>query len=40
MENQGGVGNCENQFSSSPRSSHWDAVVRILKYLMGAPRHG
>ena len=29
-----------SQFMSSPRSTHWDAVVRILKYLKGAPGRG
>lgn len=29
-----------SQFMSSPRTSHWDAVTHILKYLKGAPGHG
>ncbi|KAK1384369.1 hypothetical protein POM88_022104 [Heracleum sosnowskyi] len=30
----------ECQFLSSPRVPHWEAVIRILKYLKGAPRKG
>ncbi|XP_031275449.1 uncharacterized protein LOC116133918 [Pistacia vera] len=29
-----------SQFMSSPRTSHWDAVLHILKYLKGALGHG
>lgn len=29
-----------SQFLSSPRTSHWDAVIRILRYLKKAPRKG
>ncbi|XP_031106257.1 uncharacterized protein LOC116010903 [Ipomoea triloba] len=29
-----------SQFMSSPTRTHWDAAVRIVKYLKGAPRKG
>lgn len=29
-----------SQFLSSPRVSHWEAVIRILKYLKSAPWRG
>ncbi|GAV71585.1 hypothetical protein CFOL_v3_15075, partial [Cephalotus follicularis] len=29
-----------SQFLSSPRSSHWDDVIRILRYLKGSPGRG
>ncbi|XP_043697502.1 secreted RxLR effector protein 161-like [Telopea speciosissima] len=29
-----------SQFLSSPRTSHWDAVIRILRYLKKAPSRG
>ena len=29
-----------SQFMSSPRTSYWDAVCHILKYLKGAPNRG
>ncbi|KAK9062929.1 hypothetical protein SSX86_003558 [Deinandra increscens subsp. villosa] len=29
-----------SQFMSSPRTSHWEAVCHILKYLKGAPGRG
>ncbi|GAV77752.1 hypothetical protein CFOL_v3_21222, partial [Cephalotus follicularis] len=29
-----------SQFLSSPRSSHWDAIIRILRYLKGSPGRG
>ncbi|XP_071686704.1 secreted RxLR effector protein 161-like [Rutidosis leptorrhynchoides] len=29
-----------SQFLSSPRTSHWDAVTHILKYLKGTPGRG
>ena len=29
-----------SQFMSSPRTTHWDAVVRILRYLKGALGRG
>ncbi|KAJ9542741.1 LOW QUALITY PROTEIN: hypothetical protein OSB04_029247 [Centaurea solstitialis] len=29
-----------SQFMSSPRTTHWDAVCHILKYLKGAPGYG
>ncbi|GAV77907.1 LOW QUALITY PROTEIN: hypothetical protein CFOL_v3_21375, partial [Cephalotus follicularis] len=32
--------NVVSQFLSSPRSSHWDAVIRILRYLKGSPGRG
>ena len=29
-----------SQFMSFPRTSHWDAILHILKYLKGAPGRG
>ncbi|XP_043720809.1 uncharacterized mitochondrial protein AtMg00810-like [Telopea speciosissima] len=29
-----------SQFMSSPRTSHWDTVIRILRYLKKAPGRG
>lgn len=29
-----------SQFMSSPRTTHWDAILRIMKYLKGAPGRG
>ncbi|XP_039158784.1 uncharacterized protein LOC120288727 [Eucalyptus grandis] len=29
-----------SQFMGSPRTTHWDAVLRIIKYLKGAPGKG
>ncbi|GAV59353.1 LOW QUALITY PROTEIN: hypothetical protein CFOL_v3_02884, partial [Cephalotus follicularis] len=29
-----------SQFLSSPRSSHWDVVIRILRYFKGSPGRG
>ena len=29
-----------NQFLQSPCDSHWDAVIRILRYIKGTPGQG
>ena len=29
-----------SQFLQSPCDSHWDAVIRILRYIKGTPGHG
>ena len=29
-----------SQFMSSPRTTHWDAAIRILRYLKGSPGKG